>query len=102
MGLAAPKGWLQDSDTCYLHDSGARIERRIYREREGWFLIPADLDRVVQRFASDSDGLEQALAAFDKGVQMPDPATKAREGDEGDDEEAENATGDDEADEGDP
>lgn len=103
MDLAAPKGWHQDSETCYLHDSGDRIERRVYREKEGWFLIPADLDRAVLGFAPDSEGLEQALAAFDRLTLTPAPAKDVPEGEGKDDggEDPENLSEDDEADEGD-
>jgi hypothetical protein len=35
MDFVAPEGWEKESDTLYLHPSGVRIERRIYRKKEG-------------------------------------------------------------------
>lgn len=66
-----PEGWEQDSPTLYLHSSGVRIEHRVYRNKEGWVLIPVDLDRAVVEFAPSSDGLEQAFAAFASGALGP-------------------------------
>ncbi len=82
---AAPTGWDQDSQTLYVHESGVRIERRLYRDKEGWFLVPADLDRAVIKFPPDGEGLAQAFAAFAKGVlapQRPDSKKAAEESEE--------------------
>ena len=64
MEFKIPEGWQQDSHTLYLHTSGVRIERRIYKNKEGWMLVPVDLDRAVAEFAPNSEGLDQAFAAF--------------------------------------
>jgi hypothetical protein len=71
VGAETPEGWERDSETLYLHPSGVRIERRLYRQKEGWFLIPADLDRPVMEFAPDEAGLAQAFAAFSGGALEP-------------------------------
>jgi len=73
MDPTAPPGWEKDSDTRYLHASGVRIERRIYRSREGWVLVPTDLDRAVLEFPPDAAGLERAFAAFLAGRLDPVP-----------------------------
>jgi hypothetical protein len=75
MEFSIPDGWTQDSHTLYLHSSGVRIERRIYRQREGWVLIPVDLDQAVVEFSPDSDGLALAFAAFAGGMFNPKSAT---------------------------
>jgi hypothetical protein len=71
VGFAAPDGWDQESETLYLHRSGVRIERMIYRKKEGWVLVPVDLDRPVIEFPPSSEGLEHAFAAFSKGILDP-------------------------------
>ena len=58
MGFVVPLGWEQDSQTLYLHGTGVRIERMIYRKKEGWVLVPVDLDRAVVEFPPTSRPLE--------------------------------------------
>ena len=36
MGFVVPLGWERDSQTLYLHGTGVRIERMIYRKKEEW------------------------------------------------------------------
>lgn len=67
MGFQTPKGWKQESEAAYIHPSGARIERRIYRGQEGWFLIPPSLDQEVLSFAPTPEGRDGAFAAFAAG-----------------------------------
>lgn len=71
LDVQVPVGWEQDSHTLYLHESGVRIERRIYRNKEGWILVPVDLDRAVLEFSPNSVGLDQAFAAFAGGALAP-------------------------------
>jgi hypothetical protein len=75
MEPVVPQGWEQDSPALYLHSSGVRIERRIYREKEGWFLVPVDLDQAVAEFSPDGEGLALAFSAFGKGMFNPKAAT---------------------------
>ena len=75
MEFTIPEGWEQDSHTLYLHSSGVRIERRVYRQKEGWVLVPVDLDQAVREFPPNSDGLELAFAAFAEGALNPKGAT---------------------------
>lgn len=75
MEISIPDGWTQDSHTLYLHSSGVRIERRIYRQREGWILVPVDLDQAVAEFSPNTDGLTLAFAAFAGGMFNPKAAT---------------------------
>lgn len=82
-----PEGWEQDSDTLYLHVSGVRIERRVYRNKEGWVLVPVDLDRAVVEFPPDGDGLSAAFAAFAKGALGPPASSTTGEDDSSDEEE---------------
>ena len=75
MEPAVPEGWDQDSPALFLHASGVRIERRIYRQKHGWFLVPVQLDLPVAEFAPDSEGLAEAFSAFGKGMFNPKAAT---------------------------
>jgi hypothetical protein len=75
MESAAPEGWEQDSPALFLHSSGVRIERRIYRQKDGWFLVPVDLDQAVAEFAPDPEGLALAFSAFAGGMFNPKAAT---------------------------
>jgi len=79
MESAIPDGWVQDSPTLYLHESGVRIERRLYRQKEGWVLVPVELDRKVQEFAPDAEGLAKAFAAFREGFLKKGPASTSEE-----------------------
>lgn len=67
MEIEIPEGWVADSQTLYLHASGVRIERMNYKKKEGWVLVPVDLDQKVMEFSPDREGLEGAFAAFAKG-----------------------------------
>jgi hypothetical protein len=40
----------------------------VYREREGWFLIPTDLAQEVIFFDPTPEGRDQAFAAFAEGL----------------------------------
>jgi hypothetical protein len=79
MDNALPPGWEKDSATLYLHETGVRIEKRVYREKEGWILIPVDLDTPVTEFSPDKEGLAAAFAAWTKGAAKTKvkPAPKA-------------------------
>ena len=79
MDAVAPEGWELDSPTLYLHPSGVRIERRIYRNKEGWVLVPVDLDQGVVEFSPDGEGLKQAFAAFAGGALEPETDGTTRE-----------------------
>jgi hypothetical protein len=68
MKFKPPKGWDRESDTLFIHANGVRIERRVYREREGWFLIPTDLAQEVVYFDPTPEGREAAFAAFAEGL----------------------------------
>jgi hypothetical protein len=80
MDSGIPAGWEKDSATLYLHESGVRIEKRLYREKEGWILVPVDLDTPVSEFSPDKEGLAAAFAAWQKGAAKtkvkPAPAKK--------------------------
>jgi hypothetical protein len=67
MGFSPPKGWDKESETLFIHENGTRIERRVYREKDGWFIIPVDLDAEVLGFDATPEGRDQAFTAFAEG-----------------------------------
>ena len=67
MGSSTPKGWDKESETLFIHEGGTRIERRIYREKDGWFIIPVDLDQEVVGYDPTPEGREKAFADFAEG-----------------------------------
>ena len=79
MEATIPADWDQDSHTLYLHPSGVRIERRVYRNKESWILVPVDLDQAVLEFTPNSDGLGLAFAAFAGGDAGPKAAASGKE-----------------------
>jgi hypothetical protein len=66
MSFKPPKGWEKESETLFIHATGVRIQRRVYRDREGWFLIPVDLSQEVVFFEPTPAGRDQAFEAFGK------------------------------------
>jgi hypothetical protein len=78
MSFKPPKGWRSESDTLFMNAAGVRIERRVYREKEGWFLIPAELSQEVIGFDPTPEGRDQAFAAFADGVLSKTDKKKAK------------------------
>lgn len=74
MSFTAPKGWEKDSEKLYIHRTGARIQLMTYREKEGWYLVPAELDQPLMGFLPTSEGRDKAFEAFAK----PSPTRAAR------------------------
>jgi hypothetical protein len=68
MASNTPKGWEKDSDKLYIHETGVRIQRMLYRGKDGWYLVPLDLDQTCQEFEPTNEGRDQAFEAFAKGV----------------------------------
>jgi hypothetical protein len=98
MNFSAPEGWQRDSDRLYIHWSGVRIQLMNYRQKEGWFLVPSDLDRPVVGFDPNPDGRDKAFATFARGestytggVRKPKPEAKREEEPEEPDEEDQEA-----------
>ena len=80
MGFTAPKGWDKESETLFIHDSGTRIEKRSYREKEGWFIIPVDLDQEVVGYDPTPEGRDKAFQDFAEGkIKMARKPKKAAE-----------------------
>jgi hypothetical protein len=78
MASGVPKGWEKDSDKLFIHETGIRIARMTYKGKDGWFLVPVDLDAVVLEFEPTPEGRDKAFEAFTKGALVPKPKkTKA-------------------------
>jgi hypothetical protein len=120
MASGVPKGWEKDSDKLFIHETGIRIARMTYKGKDGWFLVPVDLDAAVLEFEHTPEGRDKAFEAFAKGALVvkpkktkatttkkaaAKPAPKEEEGEEKDDDDDDDDEGGDEkaeaADEGD-
>jgi hypothetical protein len=78
MASGVPKGWEKDSDKLFIHETGIRIARMTYKGKDGWFLVPVDLDAAVLEFEPTPEGRDKAFEAFAKGVLVTKPKkTKA-------------------------
>jgi hypothetical protein len=80
LSFKPPKGWERDSDTLFIHTSLVRIERRTYRQKDGWFLIPTETEEEVVGFEPTAEGRDKAFEHFAKemGSRKAKPAAKPR------------------------
>jgi hypothetical protein len=76
MASGVPKGWEKDSDKLFIHETGVRIARQTYKGKDGWYLIPVDLDAAVLEFEPTPEGRDKAFEAFTKGVLVTKPKKK--------------------------
>jgi hypothetical protein len=76
MASSTPKGWEKDSDKLFIHETGIRIQRMTYKGKDGWFLVPVDLDAVVVEFEPTPEGRDLAFEAFAKGAVVTKPKKK--------------------------
>ena len=73
MASGVPKGWEKDSDKLFIHETGIRIARMTYKGKDGWFLVPVDLDAAVVEFEPTPEGRDKAFEAFAKGALATKP-----------------------------
>jgi hypothetical protein len=73
MATGVPKGWDKDSEKLFIHETGVRIARQTYKGKDGWYLIPVDLDAPVLEFEPTPEGRDKAFEAFGKGVLVTKP-----------------------------
>jgi len=67
MHWTAIESWERVSEHLFVHVTGARIERRGYPERYGWYLMPAESDVPPLYFEPTPGGCDQAFVAFAAG-----------------------------------
>ena len=79
MSFSPPKGWERDNDKLYIHTTGVRIQLMTYRQKEGWFLVPTDLDQPVVEFEPTPEGRAKAFEAFAIGALETKPKRKKTE-----------------------
>jgi hypothetical protein len=82
MSISTPKGWEKDSDKLFIHSTGVRIQLMTYRQKEGWYLVPTDLDQPVVEFEPTPEGRTKAFDAFAAGALDTKPKRKKAEGTE--------------------
>src|SRR5690349_13749266 len=113
MASGVPKGWDKESDKLFIHETGVRIARQTYKGKDGWYLIPVDLDAAVVEFEPTPEGRDKAFEAFAKGALVTKPkktkaaptkkaaAKAAPKGEEGEDAKAEGEGDEDDDEDGD-
>ena len=62
--MDAVEGWSKVSDYLYVHSSGAKIERRGYPVKPGWYLMFPRDRASLRRFEPTTAGCDQAFIAF--------------------------------------
>lgn len=67
MNWTALQSWEKLSDRLFVHVTGAKIERRGYPLRYGWYLLPADPLSEPIYFDASPAGCDQAFIAFAAG-----------------------------------
>ena len=50
--------------SIFIHTSGARIQRMTYRQKEGWYVVPLDIETPVIEFEPTNEGRDKAFAEF--------------------------------------
>jgi len=76
MSFSTPKGWEKDSEKLYIHSTGVRVQLMSYRQKEGWYLVPIDLDTPVMEFEPTPEGRAKAFEIFASGVLDTKPKRK--------------------------
>lgn len=56
--------WTRASEYLFVHDTGARIERRGFPHPVGWYLVSPDDDQPAVRFEPTPNGCDCAFVAF--------------------------------------
>lgn len=62
--MDAVEGWAKKSEHLYVHSSGAKIERRGYPGRPGWYLMFPKDGETIRRFEPTAAGCDEAFIAF--------------------------------------
>ena len=68
------KGWDRESEDLFIHESGARISKSVYRGKQAWWFFPASLDVQAVEHAPTDEGRDQAFATSEKEI----PKTRAK------------------------
>ena len=63
-----PKDWTKEDDELFVYKDGTRIHKTTYNSKQGWFLIPVDLDETVIEYADTEEGRDLAFEEFTKKV----------------------------------
>lgn len=79
MSFSTPKGWEKDNDKLYIHSTGVRVQLMSYRQKEGWYLVPIDLDTPVIEFEPTPEGRAKAFETFATGILDTKPKRKKAE-----------------------
>ena len=76
--MALGKDWDKESADLFIHDSGARISKTVYRGKMAWWFFPASLDSPAVEYAPTDEGRDEAFAVSVKGLPKAKPKRKAK------------------------
>ena len=68
MAMELPKDWTKEDNELFIYKDGTRIHKTTYNSKQGWFLIPADLDESVVEYEDNDDGRDLAFEQFTKKI----------------------------------
>ncbi len=68
MGFELPKDWTKENSDLYIYKDGTRIHKTTYNSKQGWFLIPVDLDETVVEYSDSTEGRDLAFEEFTQKI----------------------------------
>lgn len=68
MGEELPKDWTKEDSELYIYKDGTRITKTTYNSKQGWFLMPADLDETVLEYEDTDEGKNLAFEEFTQKI----------------------------------
>ncbi len=68
MSVKLPKDWTKEDDELFVYKDGTRIHKTTYNSKQGWFMIPVDLDETVIEYADTDEGRDLAFEEFTQKV----------------------------------
>ena len=68
MSVELPKDWTREDDELFVYKDGTRIHKTTYNSKQGWFMIPVDLDETVIEYADTEEGRDLAFDEFTQKV----------------------------------
>ena len=72
--MALGKDWDRESADLFIHDTGARISKSLYRGKVAWWFFPASLDSPAVEHPATDAGRDEAFATSVREL----PKTKTR------------------------
>ena len=68
MAFKLPKDWTKENGDLFIYKDGTRIHNTTYNSKQGWFMIPSDLDETVLEYEDSTEGRDLAFDEFTQKV----------------------------------